>query len=135
MKRLTSLPLVLFIWLAFVTACATSNHNTAVSPAKQSIEYKLAYLDSLKDGKLLRDDDVRINRIRYLLENIAQKSGDSKEHIADRTAQVTTFLHEKYGKDVTNAEFLEQANSFYTTAPKTSYDNASNLLVITLYAR
>jgi len=45
-------------------------------------------------------------RIERLLRTVAQRTGDSEAHIADRTARSTLVLKQDYGKEVTNERFL-----------------------------
>src|SRR5258708_3389600 len=58
-------------------------------------ENELAYLDS---GKAPADDDINATRIRYLLNYLAQKTGDTPAQIADLTIGSTITLRKDYGK-------------------------------------
>jgi|SRR2546423_8890154 len=121
MKRFSSSPLafIFLLWMAFVLACASGNsNNSSESEKDKPVEYKLAFIDSLKEPGYLHDDDVRINRIRFLLNSISERTGDSKETIADWTVRSTQVLHNEYGRDVKNVEFLEQCKNFLDADPK-----------------
>ena len=92
------------------------------------VEYQLLYLDS---GQLPRGTDVNAGRIRFLLKNLSQKTGDSPQQIADRTSTATSVLKEKYGKAVTHQRFLEEANDYFDAGgPKTNYNDLATLLTI-----
>jgi hypothetical protein len=91
------------------------------------IEYQLAYLDS---GHLPRGTDVNAARIRYLLKTLAGKTGDSAQHIGERTYATTASLKREYGREITHQRFLEEANNY--NGPKMNYDSLSALLVAEL---
>ena len=134
-KRFTCLIFLLVALLCLSGCDDSSNSRTSSdSPANKSLEYKIAYIDSVKSDSSLKDDDARINRIRYLLESISQQTGDTKEHIGDVTVGATKTIHDQYGKDISNAEFLEQARDFVENMPKKTkldYAHAATLLVLT----
>lgn len=92
------------------------------------IEYQLAFLDS---GHLPRGTDINAARIRYLLKELSEKTGDAPAQISDRTTRCTTVLKQDYGKAVTNQKFLEEANNYYKAGgPKMNYEALSTLLVM-----
>ncbi len=94
------------------------------------IEYQLTYLDT---EKLPRGDDIKAARIRFLLKTLAQKTGDTEQHIADRTGQSVSILKKDYGKEATNLKFLEEAHSYFASrGPKTNFDDLSILLVMAM---
>lgn len=128
--------LIVVVLLFCGGACTTANRspsNLAESDLvitdikKAPIEYQLAYLDS---GHLPRGNDISATRIRYLLSTISDTTGDSMREIADRTVGCTDVIRRKYGREVKNEEFLEEAKEFVLTAPKTKYSDAASFLVL-----
>ena len=94
------------------------------------IEYQLAYLDT---GQLPRGTDRNAARIRYLLKSLAEKTGDSYQHIADKTSEATETLKRDYGRDVSRQRFLEEANNYYIAgAHQVNYDSVSALLIVAM---
>ena len=94
------------------------------------IEYQLAYLDN---GQLPRGRDVNAARIRYLLKFLSEKTGDSNQHIADRTSAATDTLKRDFGREVTRQRFLEEANQYYEASrPQINYDSLAALLITTM---
>ena len=92
------------------------------------IEYRLAYLDT---GQLPRGTDLNAARIRYLLKSLAEKTGDSYQHIADKTSNATETLKRDYGREVTRQRFLEEANNYYKAGGhQANYDSISALLIV-----
>jgi hypothetical protein len=92
------------------------------------IEYGLAYLDT---GHLPRGTDLDAARIRYLLKSLAEKTGDSYQHIADKTSDATETLKRDYGREVTRQRFLEEANNYYKAGgPQANYDSISALIIV-----
>lgn len=91
------------------------------------LEYRLAYLDT---GTLPRGNDLNAARIRYLLKFLAEKTGDSNQHIADKTSEATETLKRDYGREVTRQQFLEEANNYFKAGgQKANYDSVSALLI------
>lgn len=134
MQCLTSSPLFLIFLLlmALILGCSTggssSNYNT--DPRNKPPEKQLAYLDG---GLSAMNDDTKVARYRYLLENISNKTGDSKASISDLTYRSTAALASDYGKKITNLEFLEQANIFLDrSSVKSNYKDLSTMLIITM---
>jgi hypothetical protein len=94
------------------------------------IEYQFAYHDT---GLLPRGTDLNAARIRYLLKSLAEKTGDSYQHIADKTSEATETLKRDYGREVTRQQFLEEANNYYKVGgPQANYDSVSALLIAQL---
>ena len=92
------------------------------------IEYQLAYLDT---GQLPRGTDRNAARIRYLLKSLAEKTGDSYQHIADKTSEATETLKRDYGREVTRQRFLEETNNYYKAGGhQANYDSVSALLIV-----
>lgn len=94
------------------------------------LEYKLAFLDG---SEPIKGNDINAARIRYLLNNIARSSGDGPGQIADQTARATVVLKSRYGKAVTNRQFLEEANDYYSGGgPKEKYYKVSVMLIMAM---
>jgi hypothetical protein len=92
------------------------------------IEYQLAYLDT---GLLPRGTDLNAARIRYLLKSLAEKTGESYQHIADKTSDATETLKRDYGREVTRQRFLEEANNYYKAGGhQANYDSVSALVIV-----
>lgn len=127
---LVSLSFLTFVALRVRTPSAPSlfQSDLIIADIKSApIEYQLAYLDS---GHLPRGTDLNAARIRYLLKSLAEKTGDSVQHIADRTCGATEMLKRDYGRELTRQRFLEEANNYFNTGgPQTNYDSLSGLLV------
>jgi hypothetical protein len=93
-------------------------------------EYQLVYLDS---GHFPRGNDVNALRIRYLLKELSEHTGDSPVAIADRTQRTTSVLRTEYGREVTNQRFLEEAKSYFdANGPKTNFNDLATLLALTM---
>lgn len=131
---------LVFLALTIVAGCSPAQPRTSESLAQSDlivtnietapVEYQLSYLDA---GQLPRGNDVNAARIRYLLKVISDQTGDSVQHIADRTSASTTVLKKDYGKAVTNQRFLEGANEYVLArGPKLDYDSLSGLLIVGL---
>ena len=111
------------------SAPSLSQSDLIITEIKSApIEYQLAYLDN---GQLPRGRDVNAARIRYLLKSLSQKTGDSNQHIADRTSAATDTLKRDFGREVTRQRFLEEANGYYYDAskPQINYDSLAALLI------
>jgi hypothetical protein len=92
------------------------------------LEYQIAYRDT---GVLPRGTDLTAARIRYLLKSLAEKTGDSYQHIADKTSEATETLKRDYGREVTRQRFLEEANNYYKAGGhQGNYDSVSARLIV-----
>jgi len=114
------------------SAASLSQSDLIITKIKSApIEYQLAYLDN---GQLPRGTDVNAARIRYLLKSLSEKTGDSNQHIADRTSAATDTLKRDFGREVTRQRFLEEANGYYYDAskPQINYDSLAALLITTM---
>jgi hypothetical protein len=114
------------------SAPSLSQSDLIITKIKSApIEYQLAYLDN---GQLPRGTDVNAARIRYLLKSLSEKTGDSNQHIADRTSAATDTLKRDFGREVTRQRFLEEANGYYYDAskPQINYDSLAALLITTM---
>ena len=110
------------------SAPSLSQSDLIITEIKSApIEYQLAYLDN---GQLPRGRDVNAARIRYLLKSLSEKTGDSNQHIADRTSAATDTLKRDFGREVTRQRFLEEANQYYEASrPQINYDSLAALLI------
>ena len=110
------------------SAPSLSQSDLIITEIKSApIEYQLAYLDN---GQLPRGRDVNAARIRYLLKSLSEKTGDSNQHIADRTSAATDTLKRDFGREVTRQRFLEEANEYYDSSrPQINYDSLAALLI------
>lgn len=113
------------------SASSLSQSDLIITEIKSApIEYQLAYLDN---GQLPRGRDVNAARIRYLLKSLSEKTGDSSQHIADRTSAATDTLKRDFGREVTRQRFLEEANEYYDASrPQINYDSLAALLITSL---
>lgn len=127
-----------FLVLSVLLGCETARQKTPEEISKSDlivteiesapVEYKLAYLDN---GHLPRGTDVHAARIRYLLLEVSNKTGDTPASIADQTTKVRSVLRESYGRDVTHERFLEEAKEYFAAGgPKLSYKDLSMLLTM-----
>jgi len=110
------------------SAPSLSQSDLIITEIKSApIEYQLAYLDN---GQLPRGRDVNAARIRYLLKSLSEKTGDSNQHIADRTSAATDTLKREFGREVTRQRFLEEANEYYGASRyQINYDSLAALLI------
>jgi hypothetical protein len=110
------------------SAPSLSQSDLIITEIKSApIEYLLAYLDN---GQLPRGTDRSAARIRYLLKSLAEKTGDSYQHIADKTSDATETLKRDYGREVSRQRFLEEANNYLAGPHQANYDSASALLIV-----
>jgi hypothetical protein len=128
---LTGLSVLLLVALRAKTPSAPSLSQSDLILTKiktAPIEYQLAYVDT---GQLPRGTDQNAARIRYLLKSLADKTGDSYQHIADKTSEATETLKRDYGREVTRQRFLEEANDYYKAGGhQVNYDSVSALLIV-----
>ena len=97
---------------------------------EESLEYKLATINA---GKYIEKDDLTINRFRYLLDTLENKTKNTKEEIADMSvAALEKVAKEKYGLDITLLELIEGANN---SIPKeaTGTDAVDYAEIVVLY--
>jgi hypothetical protein len=98
-----------------VTTAAAPSPTTAVSPPapaptgtpKPPMEVMLATIDK---GGPAGGDDIAVKRFRFLLENIQRKTNNTKDQIGDMTVNGQKLLRDKYGKEMTLLELMEDAN-------------------------
>jgi len=128
--ELAGLLVLMYVALPVKTPSAPSlsQSDLIITEIKSApVEYQLAYLDN---GQLPRGTDVNAARIRYLLKSLSEKTGDSNQHIADRTSGATDTLKRDFGREVTRQRFLEEANKYYEASrPQINYDSLAALLI------
>jgi hypothetical protein len=128
--ELAGLLVLMYVALPVKTPSAPSlsQSDLIITEIKSApVEYQLAYLDN---GQLPRGRDVNAARIRYLLKSLSEKTGDSNQHIADRTSAATDTLKRDFGREVTRQRFLEEANKYYEASrPQINYDSLAALLI------
>jgi hypothetical protein len=108
MKSLIYL-VIRLICLILATGCTSSdsestNTPTASSTSNKSVERMLAEIDSFygKGDPVMSDDDIRIKRIRYLINSISTKTGVTPYDVASWTAKYTQMIRDEYGKQINN---------------------------------
>ena len=74
-------------------------------------------------GPVLKDD-VRVIRSKYLLDSLASKTVNSREHIAAYTYNTQQVLLKEYGVKVTTLELMESLNKIIPTGGNTDYHEA-----------
>lgn len=104
-----------------------TSQQTSPSTGK-SYEYMLASLDK---GYNLDEDDITVNRFRFLLDKLEAKTQNTRQQIADMTVNSQKLLREKYGKEVTLLELMEQANK---AIPETSKHTVKYEEIISMVA-
>ena len=129
--QLIGLLVLMYVVLPVKTPSAPSlsQSDLIITEIKSApIEYQLAYLDT---GQLPRGTDRNAARIRYLLKSLAEKTGDSYQHIAEKTSEATETLKRDYGREGTRQRFLEEANNYYKAGGhQANYDSVSALLIV-----
>lgn len=73
----------------------------------ESLEYKLACINK---GFSVDKDDITVNRFRYLLTTLETKTENTRQQIGDMTVKSQEIMKEKYGKNISLLELMEQAN-------------------------
>jgi starvation-inducible outer membrane lipoprotein len=116
--------------LLILAGCAGENTppNITKPTPEPSLEFKLAAIDS---GGLVEESDIRINRFRYLMDEISERTGDSKLEIADQTVKYTQVARNKYGKDIKNLDLMEAAHKYYVNFPKakSNYETVASFML------
>jgi Txe/YoeB family toxin of Txe-Axe toxin-antitoxin module len=137
-KRLTCL--VTLFWLIPTASCSTSSNSestytpSTVSTPSKSVERMLAELDSIygKGDPVINDDDIRVKRIRYLVNSISAKTEDTPYDVANLTSKYTQMIRDEYGRQINNQARLEYANEFVSTAPKMKYKDVCSIVSLQL---
>lgn len=89
------------------------------------------------------EDDLRVKRVMYLLENISRKTKSTDQEICAKTLAAVGVLKDKYGVSLSMQAFLEEAKKlldFNTLRPKKQqsllgdFDSVA-LVVMTVHAK
>jgi hypothetical protein len=95
-----------------------TNSSTASTSNVQSItsEDQARVLVGLDDKRRTAADadDIRVKRVRYLLEELVEKTDEDLVAIGAATDSTSTFIENKYGRDITRQKLLEDMKSFYS---------------------
>ena len=95
----------------------------------KSLAYQLATINS----GYVEEGDTIVTRFEYLLDNIASKTKNTRQEIADMSVRAVQILEEDYGVEVKLIDFIEGANeSIPTDAPKMDYAEISAAMIAML---
>lgn len=95
-----------------VTAAAPQSSPTGMrvtDPSRESIEYKLAYLDA---GTMIDREDLTVKRTGYYLDRLVRATGESRKEIADWTVKAASVV-QSHGLPLTNLGMLKEMDDFY----------------------
>jgi hypothetical protein len=113
----------IYYFIAFGLDGDGNNHVQTTTP-----EYRMAALDA---GWKIEETDPSINRYRYLINTISRKTGEPKERISDITYNGQQELFNRYGKEITLLEIMEQANiALSGVNAKISYAEVVSALIV-----
>lgn len=73
-------------------------------PPAKPLEYQLAVINA---GGFVADNDVSVNRFRYLLETLQKQTAYTQQQIADANVMAVNTLHNQYGKNIKLLDFME----------------------------
>jgi hypothetical protein len=118
------------IWLLMLAGCAGDSQSSRVAKPtpEPSLEHKLDVIDN---GGQVAENDIRINRFRYLMDEISVRTGDTRSEIAEQTVKFTQVARNKYGKDVKNLDLMEAAYKYYANYPqaKSNYETVASFML------
>lgn len=89
-------------------AKAEEDARVAAENNTDMIAHQLAVINA---GTPVRDNDININRFRFLLKTIDSKTTETQQEIADQTVTGWNLMRKDFGKDVSLLEFMETANN------------------------
>jgi len=98
------------------------------STPKKSYEYMLATLDN----GYVDEDDIVVNRYRYLLDSLEKKTINTRQQIADMTVNVQQKAREHYGKEPKLIDILEASNKVIPAGRKMDYAEVSAMVMVML---
>jgi uncharacterized protein YcfL len=131
-ENITNLGLALVLSTFLLLACSSSPDNSQ-NVNNLSVEQQLVSIDKkVSPGT----DDIDVKRVRFLLDYLAENTTTSRKDIAEITNKSVQVIENKYGKKVTNQEFLEGARRLVSTvrpsmgARKDDYKAVAFLLVM-----
>jgi len=107
----------LFVLVAFVAIAVfkimpqSQPAQSVVAPKERKgpdkpLEYKLAVTNA---GGFVPENDITVNRFRYLLSDLQKKTGYTQQQIADLNTYAVDTLRDKYGRNVKLLDFMEQS--------------------------
>lgn len=113
---------------------ATPSPTAASFPAptatpKPLMEVLLATIDK---GSSVGADDITVKRLRFLLENIQRKTKNTKDQIGDMTVNGQKLLRDKYGKEKTLLELMEDANRAIPEGSRDRWDYAEIMTMLVM---
>ena len=82
------------------------------------LEAKLASIDA---GYIVDVGDENAARIRYLLSELSQATGLTKNQIGDKTVQASKFAKERFGVEIKNRVLMEDAHDLLRETPNMTY--------------
>jgi hypothetical protein len=89
------------------TAVASVPAPAPTGTPKPPMEVMLATIDR---GGPADADDIAVKRFRFLLGNIQRKTNNTRDQIGDMTVNGQKLLRDKYGKEMTLLDLMEDAN-------------------------
>lgn len=98
---------------------------------KPSMEMMLATIDK---GGPADADDISVKRFRFLLENIQRKTDNTRDQIGDMTVNGQKLLRDKYGKEMTLLELMENANRAMPEGSQTRWNYAEIMTAVVILA-
>jgi hypothetical protein len=84
------------------------------------------------DNGYVDENDPIVNRYRYLLDSLEQKTTNTRGQIADMTVNVQRKAREHYGKELKLIDILEASNKVIPPGRKMNYAEVSALVMVTL---
>mgnify|MGYP006285401995 CR=1 FL=1 len=95
----------------------------------KSLAYQLATINS----GYVEEGDTIVTRFEYLLDNIAFKTKNTRQEIADMSVRAAQILEEDYGVEVKLIDFMEGTNeSIPPDGPKMDYAEISAAMITML---
>lgn len=110
-KSIGNLSFVLLLLLGLLVSCSSAP-DSRQNVNNLSAEEQLVTID--KKG-VPGADDIDVKRVRFLLDYLAENTTTPRKDIAEITNKSVQIIENKYGKRVTNQEFLEGARRLVET--------------------
>jgi hypothetical protein len=102
---------------------------TPAPTPKSSMEVMLATID---EGAAAREDDLAVKRFRFLLENIGRKTRNTKDQIGDMTVNAQKLLRDKYGREKTLRQLMEDADRAMPEGSQVKWDYAEIITALVI---
>lgn len=118
-----------------------TNSSPITTPSdNSSVENEARVIVGLDDKQkaAANADDIRVKRVKYLLEELAKLTGETTTAIAAATDSTSDFLEDKYGKNIARQKLLEEMKAFYSSPKlkiKPSYKEAITAQAMLEYAK